>query len=600
MPDQPKKEEIVLQGVPASPGVAHGTAFVFLQKELEIPVYEVEEARRPAEIRRFEQALTATRAQISKLRAEVATSLGEDEARILDAHLLVLEDNALIEETIHELKHTGYNIDYCFHTVAQRYIEAFGRMDDEYLRERAADIRDVARRVVHQLLGQSAASLSRLGGPRIIVAQDLSPSDTASMDRHSVLAMATDTGSRTSHAVIMARSLGIPAVVGLHDATRRLENGDRLLVDGYEGVLIINPSDQTLFRYGKIEQRQRDIRLAIEAVIPQPCESRDGQKLSLMANIAGPEDTDDSLRFGAEGVGLYRTEALFIRRDNFPNEEEQYVEYKAVVEALAPKTVVIRTLDLGGDKHTSTSHITHKEDNPFMGFRAIRYCLDHPDIFRDQLRAILRASMHGKVKIMYPMISGVQELVQANLLLEQAKDELRARKVDFDKNIAVGSMIEIPSAAWTADQLAPHCSFFSIGTNDLIQYLLAVDRVNDRVAHLYEPAHPAVLRAIQHIITTAKQHKLTTSICGEMGGDPLFTPIFLGLGADDLSVAPAGLPDVKYLLRNIRLDEAQALAAKVLQQSDPKKTFVLLRKFYLDHMGSLARPEVAGDAPTIG
>ncbi len=592
MPDPTPKEEVILQGVPASPGVAHGPAFVFLQKELEIPVYEVEEARRPVEIRRFEQALTATRAQISKLRAEVASSLGESEARILDAHLLVLEDNALIEETIHELRTKGYNVDYCFSTVAQRYIDAFGKMEDEYLRERAADIRNVARRVLHQLLGHSAASLSRLGGQRVIIAQDISPSDAASLDRHSVLAMATDTGSRTSHAVIMARSMQIPAVVGLHDATRRVENNDRVLVDGYEGLLIINPTNQTLFRYGRIEQRQRDIRHAIEEVIPQPCESRDGQRLGLMANISGPEDIEDVKRFGAEGVGLYRTEALFIRRDKFPDEEEQFEAYKAVVTALQPRPVVIRTLDLGGDKQTSTSHLAHPEDNPFMGFRAIRFCLDHSDMFRDQLRAILRASAFGAVKIMYPMISGLQELVQANLLLEQAKDELRARKVAFDKNICVGSMIEIPSAAWTADQLAQHCSFFSIGTNDLIQYLLAVDRVNDRVAHLYEPAHPAVLRAIQHIIATARQHKLTTSICGEMGGDPLFTPIFLGMGADDLSVAPAGLPDVKYLLRNIRLDEAQALAAKALQQTDPKNTLAILRKFYLEHMGSLARADV--------
>jgi phosphotransferase system enzyme I (PtsI) len=591
MSEPPKKEEVILQGVPASPGVAHGSAFVFLQKELEVPVYEVEESRRPAEVRRFEQALTATRAQISKLRAEVASTLGENEARILDAHLLVLEDNALIEETVREVREKGLNADFCFQTIAQRYIDAFDRMEDEYLRERAADIRDVARRVLHQLLGHSAASLSRLGGQRIVIAQDISPSDTASMDRHSVLAIATDTGSRTSHAVIMARSLQVPAVVGLHDATRRVENNDRVLVDGYEGLLIINPTEQTLFRYGKIERRQRDIRHKIETVIPQPCESRDGHRLGMMANISGPEDIEEVKKFGAEGVGLYRTEGLFIRRDKFPSEEEQFEAYKAVVEALKPRPIVIRTLDLGGDKQTSTSHLSHHEANPFMGFRAIRYCLDHPDMFRDQLRAILRASAFGTVKIMYPMISGLQELVQANLLLEQAKDELRARKVAFDKNICVGSMIEIPSAAWTADQLALHCSFFSIGTNDLIQYLLAVDRVNDHVAHLYEPAHPAVLRAIQHIIATARQHKLTTSICGEMGGDPIFTAVFLGLGADDLSVAPAGLPDVKYLLRNVRLDEAQALAAKALQQTDPKNTVAILRKFYLEHMGNLARPE---------
>jgi len=592
MADPAPKLELVLKGVPASPGVAHGTAFVFLQKELEVPVYQIEKSQQPAEVQRLHHALTQTRAQIAKLRAEVAGRLGEPEAQILDAHLMVLEDNALIEETIHEMENSSYNIDYCFQAVAQRYTDAFNKMEDEYLRERAADIRDVSRRVLHHLLGQATASLARLGGQRVVIAQDLSPSDTAGLDRHSVLAIATDTGSRTSHAVIMARSLQVPAVVGLHNATERLENGDDVLLDGYEGLLIVNPTEKTLFRYGHIEKRQRDIRSAIEAVIPLASETRDGARIGLMANISDPEETKEAKHFGAAGVGLYRTEGLFIRHDRFPNEEEQYEAYKNAVEALRPNPVVIRTLDLGGDKHITSLQFTHKEDNPFMGFRAIRFCLEHPNIFREQLRAILRASAHGTVKIMYPMISGLQELIQANLLLEQAKGELRANNQAFDPNVAVGSMIEIPSAAWTADQLALHCSFFSIGTNDLIQYLLAVDRVNDRVAHLYDPAHPAVLRAIQHIITTAHHHKIPVSICGEMGGDPMFTPLLLAMGADDLSMSPAGLPDVKYLIRNFRLDEAQALLAKVMEQTDPKNTLALLRRFYLEHMGDLARADV--------
>jgi phosphoenolpyruvate-protein phosphotransferase (PTS system enzyme I) len=592
MSENSPKPEVVLQGVPASPGVAQGVAFVYLQRELQVPVYHVEPDKHPAEIKRFEQALMQTRGQISKLRTEVAERLGEQEAQILDAHLLVLEDSALIEETIHELRTSGYNIDYCFRTVAQRYVEAFDKIEDEYLRERAADVRDVARRVLHQLLGQDAASLARLGGQRIIVSQDLSPSDTASLDRNSVLGILTDMGSRTSHAVIMARSMQVPAVVGLHDATAKLNNGDAVLIDGYEGLAIINPTEATLFRYGRVEKRQRDIRQAIEAVIPLPCETKCGVRLNLVANISGPEDLEEVKRFGAEGVGLYRTESLFVRRDRFPDEEEQFLAYKAVVESLHPKPVVIRTLDLGGDKRTSAFQMAHREDNPFMGFRAIRFCLEHPDIFREQLRAILRASAFGAVKIMYPMISGLQELIQANVILETARAELREKNIAFDPNIPVGSMIEIPSAAWTSDQLASHCSFFSIGTNDLIQYLLAVDRVNDRVAHLYDPAHPAVLRALQYIIATARQYKLPVSICGEMGGDPLFTPIFLALGADDLSVAPSGLPDVKYLLRSMRLDDAQALTAKALQQTDPKETLALLRRFYLEHMGSLARSTV--------
>ncbi|MGA2052010.1 MAG: phosphoenolpyruvate--protein phosphotransferase [Opitutales bacterium] len=593
MAQNPSKPEIVLQGVAASPGVAHGEAFVFLQKELEIPVYQVEAKQRKAEIARFEGAIALTRAQIGKLRAEVAERLGEQEAQIFDAHLLVLEDNALIDETISELNETGYNIDYCFHSVAKRFIEAFGKIDDEYLKERVTDIRDVTRRVLLNLLGHSSVTLARLGGQRVIVSEDLSPSDTASFDKGSVLGLVTNVGSSTSHAVIMARSLQVPAVVGLNDVTTRIDNGDHVLVDGYEGLVIVNPTDQTLFRYGKIQERRRDIRKVIEAVIPLPCETTNGERVPLLANIGGPEDIEEVRKFNAEGVGLYRTESLFIRRDKFPGEEEQFEAYKQVAETLRPKVVTIRTLDLGGDKRTSAMHFTQNEENPFMGFRAIRFCLEHRDIFREQLRAILRASAYGKVKIMYPMISGLNELIQANLVLEEAKRELRAKQIAFDNAIEVGSMIEIPSAAWTADQLAVHCSFFSIGTNDLIQYMLAVDRVNDRVAHLYEPAHPAVLRAIQNVIEAARPHGLKVSICGEMGGDPLFAPLLIGLGASELSITPAGLPEVKYLLRSTSLAELRALTATVLQQSDPKNTQKLLRRFYTEHMGELARPDLS-------
>jgi len=593
MPADPSKPEIVLQGVPASPGVAHGEAFVFLQKELEIPVYQVEAKQRRGEIARFEEAIKATRVQISKLRAEVAERLGEQEAQIFDAHLLVLEDNALIDETIRELNESGYNIDYCFHSVAKRFIEAFGKIDDEYLKERVTDIRDVTRRVLLNLLGHSSAALARLGGQRVIVSEDLSPSDTASFDKGSVLGLVTNAGSSTSHAVIMARSLQVPAVVGLNDVTARIDNGDHVLVDGYEGLVIVHPTDQTLFRYGRIQERRRDIRKVIEAVIPLPCVTLDGERVQLLANIGGPEDIEEVGKFKAEGVGLYRTESLFIRRDRFPDEEEQLEAYKKVVETLRPQPVTIRTLDLGGDKRTSAMHFTQQEENPFMGFRAIRFCLEHRDIFREQLRAILRASAYGKVKIMYPMISGVGELIQANLVLDEAKRELRAKQLAFDDEIEVGSMIEIPSAAWTADQLAGHCTFFSIGTNDLIQYMLAVDRVNDRVAHLYEPAHPAVLRAIHHVVEAARPRGLKVAICGEMGGDPLFAPLLVGLGAAELSITPAGLPEVKYLLRSAKLAELKLLATTVLQQSDPKNTLKLLRRFYTEHMGELARPDLS-------
>jgi phosphotransferase system enzyme I (PtsI) len=579
--------------VPASPGVTHGQAFVFLQKELEIPYYQIEKAQLPAEIKRFEQAIAQTRGQISKLRAEVAERLGEQEAQIFDAHLLVLEDIALIDETIRAVTDSGHNVEYCYHTVAKRYMDALGKIDDEYIKERMTDIRDVTRRMLHNLLGHTAATLARLSGQRVIVSEDLTPSETASLDKGGVLGLVTNVGSQTSHAVIMARSLQIPAVVGLHDVTDQVENGDYILVDGYEGLVILHPTEPTLARYGRIQERRRDIRKVIDAVIALPAETKDGTVLRLVANINGPEDLPDVRRFHAEGVGLYRTESLFIQRQVYPPEEEQFDAYRAVVEGLRPQTVVVRTLDLGGDKQVGWIPMTHSENNPFMGFRAIRFCLEHRDLFREQLRAILRASAFGTVKIMYPMISGVNELIQANVVLTEAKRELRTRNQAFDDDVEVGAMIEIPSAAWTADQLADHCSFFSIGTNDLIQYLLAVDRVNDRVAHLYEPSHPAVLRAIKHVVDAARTHGLDVCVCGEMAGDPLFAPLLFGFGVDDLSLSPSGLPEVKYLLRSTTRERMEALAASALQQSDPQNTLALLRRFYAEHMGELARPDLS-------
>jgi len=588
MPDTPAKQETIFKGVAASPGVAHGLAFVLLQKEVEVPIYKIEEEKIPDEIRRFEEAITQTGQEISHLRTEVAERLGEQEAQIFEAHLLVLEDKALIDETIHEMRTSKYNVDYCFHVVAKRFIEAFGNIDDAYIKERVTDIRDVTRRVIHALLGHSPAALGKHEGQRVIVSEDLTPSDTASIGKGGVSAFVTNVGSRTSHAVIMARSLQVPAVVGLHDATQHIDNGDYVLVDGYEGVVIVHPTEHTLYKYGRIQQRQRDIRKRIESSIPLPSQTLDGAQVRLVANISEPSEVKDVLHFGAQGVGLYRTEGLFLGNDRFPTEEEQFHAYRTVVEELKPLPVVIRTLDLGGDKRTNLTHFANDEENPFMGFRAIRFCLEHKDVFREQLRAILRAGAHGNVRIMYPMISGVQELIQANHILDEAKEELRKRGVPYDAQARAGSMIEIPGAAWTADQIATHSAFFSIGTNDLIQYTLAVDRVNDRVAHLYDPAHPAVLRSIRHIITTAHERGLPVSICGEMAGDPLYTPLLLAFGADDLSVAPSGLPDVKYLLRNIRMSEAKALTEEVMAQSDPKITATLLRRFYNEHMGELS------------
>ena len=579
--DSPGKPEVIVQGISASQGIAHGQIFVFIQSNVEVPNYQVEPAKRGAEVARFDQALVTTRQQIAKIKGEVEKNLGPEEALIFDAHLLVLEDQALIGETIRECEATGRNIETCFNQISQRYIQAFSEIDDEYLRERAGDLRDVAQRVLQNLLGQAENSLARFAERRIIVATDVFPSDSASIDRSGALALVTDSGSRTSHAVIMARSMKVPAVVGVHDLTSRATNGDWAIVDGYDGLVILNPSETTLFRYGKIQERKKTFETRLLNANSQPAVTLDGVAVSLLANIERVGELKAVEDYRAEGIGLFRTEYLFLNSARIPTEQEQFLAYKTVVETLAPRPVVIRSLDLGGDKPMlGHPHLFPKEDNPFMGFRAIRFCLVHTDIFKDQLRAILLASAHGKVRLMYPMISGAEELAKANALLAECKAELQARGQAFDAALEVGAMIEIPSAAVTADLLARDCAFFSIGTNDLIQYLLAIDRVNDRIAHLYEPTHPAVLRTLQHIVAEAHRGGIPVSVCGEMAGDPMYAPLLLGLGVDALSMSPASLPAVKYLVRAMTLADAKALAAEALALASPKEIFARCEAFY--------------------
>jgi phosphotransferase system enzyme I (PtsI) len=575
------KEELVVQGISASQGIAYGQIFLYEKSDVEVPFYQVDPTKRVAEISRFEQALLTTRQQIAKIQDEVEKNLGMDEARIFDAHLMVLEDQALIGETIREFEKSGRNIETCFNQVASRYIKAFDEIDDEYLRERAGDLRDVAQRVLQNLLGQAINNLSRLADKRVVVANDISPSDSASIDRSQALGIVTDTGSKTSHAVIVARSMKIPAVVGVRDLTKRARNGDWAIVDGYDGVVVLNPSEQTLFRYGQIQIQKKSFEQRLLEASRQPAVTLDGEHVTLMANIEKVDETTQAKEFAAEGVGLFRTEYLYLNSARIPTEQEQFLSYKAVAEALAPHPVIIRTLDLGGDKPmASAPELFPKEDNPFMGFRAIRFCLEHINLFKDQLRAILLASAYGKVRIMYPMISGVEELDRANAVLAECKAELKQRGQPFDEKIMVGSMIEIPSAAVTSDLLARKCDFFSVGTNDLIQYMLAIDRVNDRIAHLYEPTHPAILRMLKHVVDQAHQAKIKVGVCGEMAGDPIFAPLLLGLGVDELSMSSTLLPAVKYLVRAMKLSDAKALVEEALAMDDPKKIHAKFDEFY--------------------
>lgn len=579
------KEEIVLEGIPASAGVAHGSALVYLQKQLEIPSYGVSEDQVEGEIERFDQAILETRAEITEIRHKVADSLGEGEAAIFDAHLMVLEDSALIDEVVNAVRTTLTNVETCYNDVAQRYISFFSSMEDEYLRERVADIRDISRRLLHNLIGMKKVSLGHLASDSIIVSEDITPSDTADMDRSHLLGFLTDAGGKTSHSVIMARSLRIPAVVGLHDATKRIKTGDHILLDGHEGIVVINPSEQRLFQYGKLAKDRRKLDEIYSSVLAEPSQTKDGTPVALLANVEGAQDMEHFAQSGAEGVGLFRTEGIFLRHHGYPSESIQYEEYSAVARAAEGQPVIIRTLDIGGDKTIGDDSV--EDDHSFMGFRAIRFCLENPVIFKTQLRAILRASAEGNVKIMYPMISGLHELRRANEFLEEVKVELRAEGQAFDESIEVGAMVEVPSAAVIVDLLAAETDFLSIGTNDLIQYMMAVDRLNDRVAHLYDPAHPAVIRTLKSIFDGAKQANVPVSVCGEMAGEPIFAAMLIGMGASSLSLSASLLPEVKYLLRQFNLADAQQLVQSVLGNESSAKSLKMLEEFRLDTLGQL-------------
>jgi len=423
----------------------------------------------------------------------------------------------------------------------------------------------VTSRVLDNLLGRADESgLRHLKEPCIIISYDLTPTQTALLDKKLVLGFATDVGSKTSHTAIMARSLRIPAVVGLHSASREIHGGSYALLDGYTGQIIINPTDQTFFEYGQLVRKQVTLEEKLRDTLDKPAVTLDGVPVVLSANVEQADDTEAVIASGAEGVGLFRTEYLFINRETLPTEEEQFAAYRKVAAALKPQPVIIRTLDLGGDKFLSHLQVP-REMNPFLGWRAIRFCLQERDVFRAQLRAILRASVEGNIKMMYPMISGLDELRQANAFFDELKCELHKEGTAFDPNLEVGAMIEIPSAAVAAETLAKHVKFFSLGTNDLIQYSLAVDRLNERIAHLYEPTHPAIIRLVKMTTEAGRNHGIWTGVCGEMAGDPVLVPLLLGLGVTELSVAPAAVPQIKYLIRRLKMREADALAEFALK-----------------------------------
>ena len=559
----------MLRGIPVSQGVSQGRVVVLNRSRIVPAKAGFETDDQAGEEARFQTALSETRKQLTAVQERLRDEFGAKEYQIFDAHLLVLEDPALMEEVGRQIRDEHHTPEYAFYTASEKYAEALSAVDDSYLSERAADIRDVTQRVLGNLMGQpQRAGVSDLTEPCIVVANDLTPSDTAQLDPAKVLGFVTEVGSRTSHTAILARSLQIPAVLGLGYAIEELKPGQTVLLDGFNGFVIISPSEQTLFEYGQLVERQSSIEESLDEIRTEPAKTLDGHTIILSANIERAGDVEAVRKSGATGVGLFRTEFLFINRSDLPNEEEQFQAYKKVTESLAPEPVIIRTLDLGGDKLLSHVNVA-AEMNPFLGWRAIRLCLEEKDLFRTQLRAILRASAFGDLKIMYPMVSGMDELDAANVLLDECRKQLRAEGVEFAENLEIGVMIETPSAAMIADSLARCVQFFSIGTNDLIQYSLAVDRLNEKIAHLYEPTHPGILRLIKATVDAGQAQKIWTGVCGEMAGELAMVPLLIGLGVAELSVVPSLVPRVKMLIRSIEMVQARELAEFALNCDSP-------------------------------
>jgi len=557
--------EIRFEGIGVSPGIAFGGIYVVRDDPDEVARYHIAPSRIADEIGRFEAGLIQTRMQILEMQERIAKSIGAKDAAIFDAHLLVVEDRTLIDEVLRKLKTDLCNVEWAFQEVATRYAETLSKIDDPYLRERALDIQDVTKRVIRNLQGKAPKAFLSLSGPHILVAHNLTPSDTASMSRENVLGIATDLGSRTSHAAILARSLTIPAVLGLHDITAKVDTGQHLLLDGNDGLLIVNPAPQTLACYRELESRRAKVTAQLKELRETTSTTRDGCHIVLSANIELPEDVDAVAANGAEGIGLYRTEFLYLNRKTLPAEEEQYETYRSVAEQVRPNPLIIRTFDLGGDKLAEGVADVTDELNPFLGWRAIRFCLENQDIFKTQLRAILRASAVGNIKVMFPMISGLDELRRAIAVLEECKQQLRNSRAEVAERVEVGAMIEIPSAAICASALAREVDFFSIGTNDLIQYALAVDRVNEKIAYLYEPTHPAILRLLKMVADAAHASRIWVGVCGEMAGDVALVPLLLGLGMDELSAAATLVPRVKRAVQSVAIPECRELVEDALK-----------------------------------
>ena len=577
-------EEIVLVGIGVSPGIARGP--VHLSNDIfESPESEaIEEDEVDSEVIRLETALETTRRQIESMRDRIASELGTSDADIFDAHLLMLEDRSVLDQAFFRIRKKLLRAEGAFYGVMSRYVETLKKIGDEYLRERSVDIEDVAQRVVGNLRGVHTGRTPE--EPHVLFSTELSPSATALLDKATVLGFATEGGSHTSHSTIMARSMGIPAIVGLPEITSRFHTGQDALLDGYGGLLIINPSAETLAAYAVTFRKKAALERHLREMVDLPAETLDGKRIVLAANIEFESEMADVNAWGAVGIGLYRTEFFFLNRPTLPTEDEQAENYARIATSAGPEGVIIRTLDIGGDKLHGL-HDNLAEANPFLGWRGIRVSLKRRKLFKAQLRAILRASAVGRVRVMFPMISGVEQLREAREVLHECQGELRQEGVVFDENMEIGAMIEVPSAALTADSLAREVDFFSVGTNDLIQYTLAVDRGNEMVADLYQPCHPGILILLKTINDAARRAGIWTGVCGEMAGDIMLTPLMVGLGFNELSMSTPQLPMVKYAIRKLPSARCEALVQEALTLSESSKIRDRCREVALEYYGEL-------------
>jgi phosphotransferase system enzyme I (PtsI) len=556
----------IIQGIGASPGIVTGKAFMVERFKVRAPEKRIQSERVDDEVARFLGAIQESRNQLIEIKEKILDLEVRRHSFILDVHLMILDDQMLIQDTIDTIRKKKVNAEWALDLTLEKLDTAFKAIEDEYLRERRSDLHYVSARIFRNLLGKKHDDISKIKGKVVVVAHDLSPADTLQMNLKNLAGFITDIGGKVSHTAILARSLGIPAVVGLEVGTSLINGGDLLIMDGETGEVVINPTEKVSDSFFERKRRIKTMEREVLKYASLPAETRDGVRVHLHANIEMVEEIPSAKNHGAEGIGLYRTEILYLNRKDLPTEEEHYQTYRRLAESIFPAVATIRTLDIGGDKFLS-NYSAGNEMNPAMGLRAIRFSMKEVDIFKIQLRGILRASAHGKLRILFPMISGIGEIRQAKAILEEVKKSLTKARVLFDQGIDIGAMIEIPSASMTADILAREVDFFSIGTNDLIQYALAVDRINEHVSYLYEPLHPAILRIIRGVVQSAHQVGIPAAICGEMAAEPAYSLVLLGLGLDEFSMNPVAIPKVKKVLRMSRFEETQNLVEQIFQFS---------------------------------